>query len=472
MPSKKPRARRAKPPSFPPTAVSTTPPGAPGAPTRRRIVCFTGGAQVGKSTIAAATARSWQAATGRPVRVLAAAGESGWAASEERAESADLFLEIPRSHRKFPEAVRRADVTFWILAGDPLEAGVALGWLKHARSIDGRAAVKLVVNQVRAEAAPGLDSLLRRNGEAPVASVPWDAKAPALESSDELLRSVAPLVGELRRSLGAGSDGRVGLGEILVHAGMLSEDQLRRALASVGETGLGETVARLGYAPEEAVAVAVSKQLGVPYASRENRVLKVERTQGLELIVSAAFAREHFLLPLFIDGKVLAVAMADPTDARALELLRSTSGLDPQPFIAAPGQLRSAIDDFYGIAPAAERDPRITTFLNAVFKQAIGERASTVLLDVAGGRPRLRFRIDSVLYERMPPPPKLYPAILDRIKLLANIDSAKKELPQEGVILMTLRDRDVEVLVFVTPTASGESVTLRFGGKGGEPRGS
>ncbi|MBI4348145.1 MAG: hypothetical protein HY553_14995 [Elusimicrobia bacterium] len=413
MPRKKTRGSRARPPVHPPTAVGTVPPGAPGAPTRRRIVCFTGGDLVGKSTIAAAAAWSWHRETGRRVQVLAAGAQAPLthnvdASLERISESGDVFLEVPRSHHAFAEAIRRADVTFWVLSGDPFEAGVALGWLKHTRAIDGRASVRLVVNQADRDAPKGIEALLRDNGERPVASVPWDADANRLAPSESVEAAVRPIIGELRRAL-TGS------------AGDASEEQL---------------------------AMTAAKQLGVPYASRENRVLRTERSQGLERVIGERYAREHLVLPLFLDGKTLAVAMADPDDPTRLDDLRLISGWEIEPFVAAKGQLLEAIDEFYG-PPRVE--PDVIVFINAVLKQAVSEKATAIHLERHGERASLRFRVDGVLYERMPPPKELLPAIVARLKVLAG---------PEGRITMKVRERKLTLEVSTMPVVDGENVVI------------
>ncbi|MBI2386877.1 MAG: hypothetical protein HYV14_12850 [Elusimicrobia bacterium] len=98
---------------------------------------------------------------------------------------------------------------------------------------------------------------------------------------------------------------------------------------------------------DESTALETAKQLGIPYASHANRILVMQRDQGLKAMVPEVFAREDLVLPLFIDGKVLAVAMADPTDRALIARLERDSGLDVQPFIATKKELTLAIDESY-----------------------------------------------------------------------------------------------------------------------------
>ena len=139
------------------------------------------------------------------------------------------------------------------------------------------------------------------------------------------------------------------LGEILVSTGVLTEEQRERATKMAAQTRclFGEAVLRLGFASEEAVAVALSKQLHVPYASRENKILRVERTQGLDKVIPEAFARDNLVLPLFIEANMLAVAMAEPDNVLLQDNLRVMTRHEIQAFVATKTQVIKAIDDFY-----------------------------------------------------------------------------------------------------------------------------
>src|SRR5208282_107980 len=111
---------------------------------------------------------------------------------------------------------------------------------------------------------------------------------------------------------------------------------------------LTDALVKLGFATEEAIALANSKQLNIPYASRENKLLRVERDQGLEKIVDEKFARENLVLPLFLDEKTLAVAMNDPGNLMVLENLKLMTGYEISPLISTRAQILKVIDEFYG----------------------------------------------------------------------------------------------------------------------------
>lgn len=98
---------------------------------------------------------------------------------------------------------------------------------------------------------------------------------------------------------------------------------------------------------DESAALETAKQLGIPYASFANKILTMQKGQGLTVMVPKDFARKDLVFPLFLDGSVLAVAMANPADQPLIERLRQASGLEIQPFIAAKQELIRAIDESY-----------------------------------------------------------------------------------------------------------------------------
>ena len=237
------------------------------------------------------------------------------------------------------------------------------------------------------------------------------------------------------------------------------------------------------------------------YASKENKILKVERSQKLDQVVNERFARDNLVLPLFMDDKMLAVAMADPDNMMVLDNLKMVTGLEIQPYISTRGQILKAIDEFYsggsdllekamagkdgkdgasGDGEVDTTDARVDldkvmteskgsgviTFVNAMLKQAIAERASDIHLEAYDERVTLRFRIDGVLYERMPPPKDLFLAIVSRVKIMAKLDIAERRLPQDGAITIILQSRKIDLRVSICPTVFGEKIVMRVLDKG------
>lgn len=290
----------------------------------------------------------------------------------------------------------------------------------------------------------------------------------------------------------------------MCEAGWLTEEQLAKALKFQQQNPclIGEAIVKLHFSTEEKVAMALSKQLGVPYASRENQILSPEKGQGLERIMPEKFAREHVVIPLFIENNVLAAAMMDPANILLIDNMKLVTGMDVQPFIATKAQILKVIDSFYQgatdlidkVMDAAGQNKGETSesdvitadgkldldkviigesrgaqsikLINAILKQAISERTSDIHLEKFDEKVSLRFRIDGVLYERSAPPGDLVDALISRVKILSKLDVSERRLPQDGSYSIKYQNRVIEVRVSVCPTVFGEKMVQRLLDKG------
>jgi hypothetical protein len=148
------------------------------------------------------------------------------------------------------------------------------------------------------------------------------------------------------------------LGEILVQAGVIDEEQLKLALAEAALWGhrVGEVLVSRGDCEEAQILEALATQLGVEIAPLATTVMIPRRILDL---VSADFARERQLLPLFLDtaAGVLEVAMADPADQESLDELRFRTGHTIRPQVAMASEVEEGLERFYGPLASAHAPP-------------------------------------------------------------------------------------------------------------------
>ncbi|MBO4707313.1 MAG: Flp pilus assembly complex ATPase component TadA [Elusimicrobiaceae bacterium] len=292
--------------------------------------------------------------------------------------------------------------------------------------------------------------------------------------------------------------------DILIESGKLTQDGLKKAElhAKQNEVSLNDALIALDIVKEDEITQAISKQLSVPYASKQNGILNPEKDQNLSKYIPEKFARENIILPLFVENNTLAVALSDPSNVFLLDNLRMMSGLEIQPFIASKSQLFQALDAFYSkkdllaevisetkvdvdsgsnenledlSAPGAKIDldkdtggtgSHYVKMVNAIIRQALNERVSDIHLEIFDERVSLRFRIDGSLYERTSPAKEDVGAIISRIKILSKLDIAEKRLPQDGSFAAKFQNRTVEFRVSVCPTVFGEKLVIRILDKG------
>ena len=137
------------------------------------------------------------------------------------------------------------------------------------------------------------------------------------------------------------ADRKAKIGEILVSAGLIREDQLKQALRNQSQIGgtLGENLIRMGFLSEEALLNGLSEQLGMPHVNLEN----VEIPPSVQRLVQMETVRLRRLLPIGLEGKRLVVGMVDPTDLSALSDVEFQSGHGTKPVILSAMQFEEAL---------------------------------------------------------------------------------------------------------------------------------
>lgn len=273
---------------------------------------------------------------------------------------------------------------------------------------------------------------------------------------------------------------RLRLGELLVGAGMITEDQLEQALAAQRQSGtrLGKTLVNLGFISEEIILQTLEHQLGL----RRVALTRLTIDREAALLIPASLAERHQVLPIQKAGRRLVLAMSDPTNFFALDDVRMVTGLDVEAVIAAENELQQAIGNAYGVRDIVERavnklqaeelitaaeiqttdDAPIISIVNGLISQAVKDRASDIHIEPLESVVRVRFRIDGVLREIVTFPKATQNAIISRIKIMADMDIAEKRLPQDGRIKTQENGRDIDIRVSTLPTVLGEKVVLRI----------
>jgi len=271
------------------------------------------------------------------------------------------------------------------------------------------------------------------------------------------------------------------VGEILLRSGELNAEQLERAHRERDRSGqpLSEMLLRLGYCDEEQLQRALAESLGIP--SPEPDTLAPD-AEALALL-PATLAQKHQLVPLTRQNGSLTVALSEPLNLTALDDVRLATGLQPQPVYADADTIRRLLMECYNDDEEAEeedvsvvqegednvvelqrlaREALVVRLVNNILRDAVRHRASDVHIESFEDRVQLRFRVDGVLHEFSPPPQRMVPAVISRIKILADLDIAERRLPQDGRIRMHVMGHDVDIRVSIVPTLHGEAVVMRL----------
>jgi len=285
------------------------------------------------------------------------------------------------------------------------------------------------------------------------------------------------------------------IGELLVREGLITQEQLRRALADARQnnTRIGFSLIKLGYIAEEDLTRMLARQYRVPAVDLN----RVQLDQKIIRLIPSDLAIKHLVLPLRRVGRTLTVAMANPADTRAIEDLRFVTRFDIEPVIVGEYTLRKHIERYYEtsderlneilneiaedevevvdegdeeVSVAALQaqidDAPVVKLINGLLTDAVLRGASDIHIEPYEHEIRVRYRIDGALREVMKPPLKMKAALTSRIKILANLNIAERRVPQDGRIKLKVKNKVVDFRVSTLPVIFGEKIVLRILDKG------
>jgi type IV pilus assembly protein PilB len=282
------------------------------------------------------------------------------------------------------------------------------------------------------------------------------------------------------------------LGRVLTKMGVVTREQVHESLGiqKTRRIPIGQLMVELGYCTQKNVDAALAGQAGLEYVD----LTDVEISDEVRDAIPADNARAYQVVPLEFDPKSrkLKIAMKSPDNFQAVDDLRLLMSFDVKAVVADGDRIDEMLTKYYAqsesmmdvvtslaedskftsiasggasidldaVMEAAE-DNQVIKLLNLVLLQAIRDRASDIHMEPFEHEFKIRYRIDGVLYEMVPPPKHLGPAITSRIKVMANLDIAERRLPQDGRIELTMAGNPIDLRVAVLPTIYGESVVLR-----------
>ncbi|MCH2363509.1 MAG: Flp pilus assembly complex ATPase component TadA, partial [Planctomycetes bacterium] len=283
-------------------------------------------------------------------------------------------------------------------------------------------------------------------------------------------------------------DGKM-IGQIFKEMGLVTEYDIQQALAKQKETGeaIGQILVGTGQVTEVDLSRALAEQAGLEFIDLE----KVEIPPEVIELVDHATVETFQIMPVEFDGSTLVVAVSRPDNLSVLDDLRfslpEVSNFKAK--VANEDQVKKAIEIYYqdggsnmdellaGVGTATmeggesndlaqlEADANagpVVKLLNMILLQAIRDRAADIHLEPFEHEFKVRYRVDGVLYEMMPPPIHLARSVISRVKVMANLDIAETRLPQDGRIELNVGGNPIDLRVSTLPTMYGESVVLRI----------
>ncbi len=285
--------------------------------------------------------------------------------------------------------------------------------------------------------------------------------------------------------------GRKLIGQILKEMRLVTEAQIQEALAIQKQSGgaIGAILISLNYVTEQEVLTALGIQAGMEVVDLD--VLEI--TDDVIARVSPSIASVYRVVPIKFENNILTVAMADPLNVKTLDDLRFLLDCETHGAVSNEPSVARALDRYYsGIQESvesllAELDDGtmakamtntsesidlqtleemadaapVRKLLNYVLLVAIRDKASDIHFEPFEDEFKIRYRIDGVLYEMVPPPKQLAIAIASRIKVMSELDIAERRLPQDGRIELNISGNPIELRIAILPTMFGESCVMR-----------
>ncbi len=203
------------------------------------------------------------------------------------------------------------------------------------------------------------------------------------------------------------------------------------------------------------------------------------------------FIKSNSVCPIAIEEETLIVATSDPANLFAIEEVKRRTQMDVRAVVCSQEDIDTVcnsfreelkidynVDDLISDMTDVEivQDQReesedlekmagqspVIKFVNYLISNAIHEGASDIHIEPKEKLMRTRYRIDGVLFETMQSPLKMHPAIVSRIKIMANLDISERRLPQDGKISVIVGGRAIDLRVSTLPTSHGEKVVIRI----------
>jgi type IV pilus assembly protein PilB len=276
---------------------------------------------------------------------------------------------------------------------------------------------------------------------------------------------------------------RTPLGELLVADDLIDAAALRAALSGAKGRRLGEVLVEGGLVDDSTLTRALGRQLRLPVV--DLRAITVD--EAATALITGNEAHTLDVLPYAIDDDSVEVVIADPLDPRVAALLRELPAQQVHISMAPTSHIRHAVNQTYSALNAMATDidafradevlaelntaagfadvdsnAPIVQVVSKLVTQALRDRVSDVHIEPNDHDVRVRFRIDGSLKRVMTLPAEMGPALVSRIKIMADMNIVERRRPQDGQFAMSIDGREVDIRVSTTCTIWGEKTVLRL----------
>ncbi|MCD6288682.1 MAG: Flp pilus assembly complex ATPase component TadA [Candidatus Hydrogenedentes bacterium] len=282
---------------------------------------------------------------------------------------------------------------------------------------------------------------------------------------------------------------KIRLGELLINAGLLTEEQLKIGLAAQkkNKTRLGEELVKLGFVTEEQLYESLANQMGLPFVDLDTIAID----PSVVKLIPQKFAEKARILPIELNEGRLTIAMADPTDVIAIDDVRVRTGYLIRTVISTESSIIEHLQKYYHLDQAIyevmqevsddhdeiefvveETDETgesdlsdsapIIKLVNMLLTDAIRSGASDIHIEPCETNMLIRYRVDGILQEKMTIPKHMQALVTSRVKIISDMDIAERRRPQDGRAKIRVGSNEVDLRVSDLPTMFGEKIVIRI----------
>ncbi len=279
------------------------------------------------------------------------------------------------------------------------------------------------------------------------------------------------------------------LEQILLDRQALTQTQINNALSQCQRSGrpLKEVLISEDFLTPGQLAPYLAELLDIPYVDLNAFVIHPEITET----VPEAISKKYKLFPLFKVLNNLTVAMIDPLDFQALDILKRKVQYEIKTVMADPAGIERLIEKYYGAVSSLEEvlggfdlsaitaeikekgetpesirklisEAPVVKVVDLIIEDAVRRGASDIHIEPEEKGVISRLRIDGLLQKATKLPKILQAAVISRIKILAELDIAQKRIPQDGRIQTRVANKDIDLRVSTYPGSFGEDIVLRI----------
>jgi len=262
----------------------------------------------------------------------------------------------------------------------------------------------------------------------------------------------------------------------LVEEGLVTAERAEEAtrLAAEKELAVDDALETLGVLNARQIGIMRAGLCECAFVDLDHYEIDIQHAAMLP----RAAAEKHLVFPLFVVNGVATLGMVDPLNVRAIDQVRQFVRAEIEPVLCSPAALKRLIARAYSLVSHTEAanehakpsvgadlttgEEPIVAAVNQIVNDAVAERASDIHISPCERELQLRFRVDGELQRRQGPPLSAHAGIVQRLKVMAQLDLTQTRRPQDGKFRFNSRTEQVEIRLSTMPTVAGENIVMRL----------